>query len=195
MAKKQIDKEKAIELRQSGLSYPEISKTMGCSVDWCKHNLKGIGEQSKDKPIIQEIRRLGRLETGVTSGEIKDLVKQAYPDLYGDELQAKITEIKKASRRGNKDVIIRPYWMVAECPHECITTIMDMAQEVYYTMHYLGTKYRKLYDLPESYQKSIVYALSMLSAGENNKLMPQGLLEYGAYLEGVADTLSERYGE
>ena len=37
-----VDKEKAIVLRKQGLTYKEISETLGCSEVWCKVNLKSV---------------------------------------------------------------------------------------------------------------------------------------------------------
>jgi len=37
-----VNKEKAIALRNEGLTYKEIAEILGCSVVWCKKNLKGV---------------------------------------------------------------------------------------------------------------------------------------------------------
>lgn len=37
-----VDKVKAIQLRQDGLTYPEIAALLGCSLGWCKTNLNGV---------------------------------------------------------------------------------------------------------------------------------------------------------
>lgn len=37
-----VDKEKAVALRKQGLTYKEISETLGCSEVWCKVNLKSV---------------------------------------------------------------------------------------------------------------------------------------------------------
>lgn len=41
-AKKRIDEELAKELRLQGMKYEDIAKQIGCSVGWCKVNLKGV---------------------------------------------------------------------------------------------------------------------------------------------------------
>lgn len=46
----QVDKQKALELREQGKSYAEISEELGCSIDWCKRNLKGIKGTKPPKP-------------------------------------------------------------------------------------------------------------------------------------------------
>lgn len=37
-----VDKVKAIELRKQGKQYAEIASILGCSISWCKNNLKDV---------------------------------------------------------------------------------------------------------------------------------------------------------
>ena len=37
-----VDKHKAIKLRQDGYQYKDIAAELGCSLAWCKQNLKHI---------------------------------------------------------------------------------------------------------------------------------------------------------
>lgn len=46
-----IDKQKAIRLRESGLTYREIAEELDCSEIWCKTNLKGIVKRDIQKEI------------------------------------------------------------------------------------------------------------------------------------------------
>ena len=39
-----IDKQKAIALKEQGLTNKEVAQELGCSEDWCKRNLKGIND-------------------------------------------------------------------------------------------------------------------------------------------------------
>lgn len=187
-----IDKEKATQLRQQGLTYKEVADAMGCSLVWCKINLKDVKQVSDDSALITAIRTQGRTPQGITQGEIKAMVKDRYPSMLSDELESKIKDIKKAARRGSKDVVIRPYWMIPDAPVETMQEMMQMAQEVYELKNHLATKFRRLFDLDDSYQKNITYYLTMLAAGDHNKLMPQGLKEFGVHLETLAETLAGR---
>ena len=65
-----IDKIKASELRGQGLSYKDIALSLGCSVDWCKRNLRGTQKghslglkdtTPKTLPILSA-EELGRLD-------------------------------------------------------------------------------------------------------------------------------------
>lgn len=42
-----VDKERAISLRESGMSYKEIAELCGCSVSWCKLNLKDVSTEKE----------------------------------------------------------------------------------------------------------------------------------------------------
>jgi hypothetical protein len=188
-----IDKQKAMDLKLSGLTHQQVAEQIGCSIDWCKRNLKGVRKRTKDSSLVDEIRRIGRASEGITKVHVFNLVREAYPKLLKQDLIEKVSETKKAARRGCKDVTIRPDWMLPGRSKDSLGLMMSMAQEVFDLMNTLGDKYRQEFNLDASYQKGIVYELSKLSAGENNKLMPMGLVKYGAHLEGVADTMDERH--
>ncbi len=187
-----INKQNAIDLRLSGLTLQQVAVQLGCSIDWCKRNLGGVAKHTKDSLLIDEVRRIGRTSAGITKTEVFKLVKQAYPKLPAQDLTEKVSAIKKAARRGCKEVTIRPDWMPTDHSKASLETMISMGQEVFEFMHFLAQKYRQEFGLDASYQRGIVYELSKLSAGENNKLMPMGLVKYGSHLEGIAVALDER---
>jgi hypothetical protein len=141
--------------------------------------------------MVDEIRKLGRSKQGVTTGEIRNLVLQQY-NLTGKPLQAKVADMKRVARRDNKDVVVRPYWMIPEVARDCTTTMLEYANEVWQFKEHLANKYRQTYDLDSSYTNAIVYGLTAMSAGENSMLLPQGLLEYGSQLEAMQIELDNR---
>lgn len=187
-----IDIEKAKALRNSGKTLQEVADIVGCSLAWCKANLKGTKQASKDKELIEQVRAKGKSKDGIASTEVRTLVKIAYPQMESTELEAKLSSVKKAARRDNKDVVIRPYWMLPEQARECTTMMLELAQEVYEMKNYLAKKYRKHFDLGDTHHNNIVYSLTTMSAGDYNKLMPQGLLEYGRQLGQIQDALEDR---
>jgi hypothetical protein len=195
-----IDKNRAIEMRLAGATYPEISAELPCSLDWCKKNLQGIGSKTKTKngELVTEIRQIGRTPKGITDSQVWRLVKDAYPLLDGKHLGEMVTDIKKQARRGCKDVIIRPVWLTPEEPMDCLETIMVMGQQVHELLQGLAQRFCEEFDLDTACQKSVIYELTVLSAGEGSKLMPMGLLNHCSYLERIANTLitrnSERFG-
>lgn len=50
-----IDKQKAIELKESGLTNKEVAMALDCSEDWCKRNLKGIKKKDIKKRVFFEV--------------------------------------------------------------------------------------------------------------------------------------------
>lgn len=58
-----VNYELAVQLRKQGMKYQEIANHLGCSLDWCKRNLKGI----KKYPVIQGNSILSEKETKILS--------------------------------------------------------------------------------------------------------------------------------
>lgn len=187
-----VDKEKALELRAEGKSYVEIAQEVGCSVGWCKVHLKGVKAAKPDLALVDDVRKAGRSQNGTTSGEIKLMTMKAYPEMIGKELEDKVLEVRRLARKRNPDVVIRPYWMLQEQYRECTDLMLDYAQELWQYKEYLADKFKQTFDLDETYTKSIMFTLTALSAGENNKLLPQGLVAYGASLSNIQDELDFR---
>lgn len=187
-----VDKVRAEELRNAGMSYDEISQELGCSVAWCKKNLKGVKKDKVRGDIIETIRLKGRSASGITRGEINVLINAAFVGMSKDDKKLEYEKLTDAARRNRKDVIIRPYWMIPTNPRGCTNTMMDMAQELYETMHVLAKKYRHFHNLDESYQNSIAYGLHMLTSGEYNSMMPQGLNKKGTQMDVMCSLLEER---
>lgn len=187
-----VNKEEAIALRLQGNTHQQIAQTLDCSVAWCKANLKGIRKPSASNALVEEVRRLGRSCNGVTSGEIRYLVRQHYTNLTIKQLNQKVDDIKRAAKKGHKDVIIRPYWLLPDKPQQTINSVMDAAQSIYERINIAALDIIHEYGLDESYYKSLVYQITALSAGENNNLLPQGILNFGDYLASVSDVLNER---
>ena len=189
-----VDKDKAIQLRLEGKTYLQIVDEIGCSEGWCKLHLKGIKQPSKDKELIEVVRTAGRSMNGVTAGEIKLLVMKCYPKMIGKELEDKVQEVRTQARRKNPDVVIRPYWMIPGEHRECTTTMLEYAQELWQFKEFLADKYRKQFDLDNTFSRSVVNALTSLSAGGRNALIPQGLEAYGVALTNMQDELDFRSG-
>lgn len=186
-----IDVEKAKQLRLEGMTLQQVADTLNCSLAWCKANLKGVKQPNKDKAMIDEIRKLGRTKQGVTTGEIRNLVLKQY-SLKGKPLQDKIAEMKRVARRDNKDVVIRPYWMLPDMARDCTTTMLEYANEVWEFKEHLANKYRQTYNLDTTYTNAIVYGLTAMSAGDKSMLLPQGMMDYGYQLEKLQDELAAR---
>lgn len=55
-----VDKQKAITLRKQGFSYAEIAEQCGCSVSWCKVNLKNVADYKEfsNRELYEAMRDL-----------------------------------------------------------------------------------------------------------------------------------------
>ena len=55
-----IDKTKAIELRKQGKQYAEIVEILGCSLSWCKQNLKDVivTKDMTNKQLYDSVKEL-----------------------------------------------------------------------------------------------------------------------------------------
>jgi predicted transcriptional regulator len=188
-----VDRELAQKYREEGKTLQEVADLVGCSLAWCKANLKGTKAPSKDKALIDAVRTKGKTREGVTSSGVRKMVREVYKGVGDKELEDKVADIKRAARRDNPDVLIRPYWMLPDQAEECLTMMLEYAQEVWQFKEYLADKYRRNFDLDSTYDKSVMYALTAMSAGERSKLMPQGLMSYGRQLNNIQQELESRY--
>jgi len=186
-----VDKQKAIDLRLAGKTHKEIAQTIGCSVAWCKANLKGMKAPNNDAPVVGEIVRRGLSQTGITNGEIYQLAKQHY-SLSHKQLDLKVGQLKRLALKQNKDVVIRPYWLVPSLPQDSVNTMMDSAQAIYERINLASLEFRDKYCLDETHHKSVFYSMCALASGESSPLMPQGILSYGDYLTSIIDRLEDR---
>lgn len=190
-----VDKERAQSLRLTGKTYAEIAQTIGCSVAWCKANLKGIVAPNNDAPLITEIVQRGLSRAGITNGEIVQLTKQHNPTLAHKQLSLKVQQIKRLALKQNKDVVIRPYWLVPDLPQDSVNTMMDTAQSIYERINTAALEFRSKYGLDETHHKSVFYSLCSLCSGEGSPLLPQGILSYGDYLTSIIEKLDDRKKE
>ena len=53
---KHIDKQQAIILREQGKSYQEIAQQLGCSIPWCKANLKHVPKGYDKTSTLAELK-------------------------------------------------------------------------------------------------------------------------------------------
>lgn len=111
-----IDKQKATELRQEGLSYQEIAKILGCSIQWCKVNLKNVQKNTKEKELIEKCIELGLRPEGISTIEIRHQIVKSYPEMSESggltEDGLKMYKKIKVKIREKDGTIVRPAWLV-----------------------------------------------------------------------------------
>lgn len=91
-----IDRTKAKELRELGMTYDEISKELGCSVAWCKLNLKGVTKHVMEDTTVKKLVVKAKSKTGITSGDISHEARKIYPHDFSKE---QVEEHEKNTRR------------------------------------------------------------------------------------------------
>jgi len=111
-----IDKELASKLREQGLGYEQIAEQLGCSVSWCKTNLKQVKKYKDEQEAIDCCVQKSKQRQAITSLEItKEILKvHKFDNSKEHKLeQEKITKKFKQKVRDSKG-IVRPYWMPAD---------------------------------------------------------------------------------
>lgn len=109
-----IDKQRAIALKESGLTNKEVAQELGCSEGWCRKYLKGIKRKDIEPEDFEALQEKGRSPACVTTSEVysKLLVKG---NSQQDKKQKKLALRRtKDKLKEDKEVIIRQAWIHPE---------------------------------------------------------------------------------
>ena len=164
-----VDKVKALELRESGLTYQQIADELKCSLDWCKRNLKGHCKHTIERPTVQKLINSAKLKSGITSGDIKAQARALYPEDFTkgsgkkDE-QAKHIKRIKAKVKKDKQALVRPYWLIPEDAKDIFHSMLRKLQQRDEQLQEDADEIRQEFNLDASYSESIMYALITMSA-------------------------------
>jgi hypothetical protein len=188
-----VDKELAQKLKEQGMSYPEISSEVGCSVDWCKKNLKDIIKNKQEKEVVKEAVLKAKSKRGVTVSELKDLVKTIYT--YENTKEYKDIEDKAVRRfkvaiNKHTDTTVRPYWMCPENATLSFNLVLSAVDCLTLRMNDEVENIRKVLDYDGSYDMSIRYSIIKMLLGSN--LTPEGL---GNHCEQLMDIVQSLEGK
>ena len=115
-------REKAISLRQQGMTYPQIVSALdgAVSVDWCKRNLKGLSKGSteeghSDELMLKELIQLATRKEGVSVYEANGVImKHSKARLTS----VHISNIRAKAKRRNPECLFRPDWVSLEHPSD-----------------------------------------------------------------------------
>lgn len=180
-----IDKIKALELREQGKSYKEISEELCCSVDWCKKNLKGIKKKDLLPEDLEYLREKGKSAVCVTTGEI---YSKLIPSPEYDKKQMKLALRRtKDKLKEDQDVIIRQAWIHPErarFSYDNMISYIDMLNDViteYVTLHLIECGFTK-----EEMRKDSLYNATMVFMLKNSQF---GSLT-GGYQQGVFEAIN-----
>lgn len=169
-----VDKGKAIELKEQGRTYAEIAEELGCSVDWCKRNLKEVVKNKEGKEMLEKYILQSKSKQAITSGQIKkmllaDFAKglESMSDKETEEfLKEKTTAVeRKINKAGG---IVRPQWMHPEYSKQSLRRVLDLVDEfdsrLYYMLEELKYDMQKITgEVTLHVDLSVLSALKMLS--------------------------------
>ncbi len=129
---KTVNKEEASILRKQGLTYKQIADTIGCSVDWCKKNLKDVEvDMTEKEKVITELTEKARTKEALTKSEIRQKVIALGG--FEDNMSKTKFNAEVANRVNNMqskitkqaDTIVRPSWMN---PYQAVSSYHTMAK-------------------------------------------------------------------
>lgn len=183
-------KQQAIELRQQGKTYPEISSALdgAVSVDWCKKNLKGVvilkqRETLYDLCLVELISLATRPE-GCSDTEARDVVLKHHPEASYE----KICYLKKRSKALNSGCLYRPDWIDPSSPKESHEAINAYAIHLMDEIDNLVSSY--LQSFPQSSEWAVKYELLKLTCP--SLISSQPLSKRIVRNESVAEALEDR---
>lgn len=182
-------KDKAIQLRKEGHTYPEISQALGVSVDWCKRNLRGINYKKPEDPVLSAIIQLAARPEGCTNYEITGLVFKHSEELIGKGDY--MSSYKRKARAKNKSCLFRPAWISPTKALESQQVLYTLANDLYERIQEAVADYTSLF--PEVEDKKAV--LDEIVKISNGHLIPEGLNTRLMRHEALVEQLCERYND
>ena len=180
-------KQKAVSLRQQGLTYKEIVSALdgAVSVDWCKKNLKGVTRVQKKDECLQELIALGVRPCGVTEYEANKLIFKYHHNATKDKLRY----IKDKAKEMEPKCLIHSGWIDPMMPRDShkamnafVLHLMDHVEE-------LVEDYRELY--PNTNEWAVKH--EMLKLAFSSKISPESLGTRLFRNEKLAETLEDRW--
>ena len=132
---KKVDKNKAAALKEQGKTYVEIAAELGCSVGWCKRNLKEVVKNKEGKEMLEKYILQSKSKQAITSGQIKKMLLEDFANEVEtmsekeveDFLKAKTTALKRKINEAGG--IVRPQWMHPEYSRQSFRRVLDLVDE------------------------------------------------------------------
>lgn len=176
-------KDRAIQLRKEGRTYPEISQALGVSVDWCKKNLRGVTKPKPTDACVEEIITLGLRPQGVTEYEATGVIFKHHTNASKD----KVRYLKNKAKE-NKDCIIHSGWIDTMNPNQSHKSMNAIALHLMDQVDLLVEDYMGMY--PSTNRWSVRHEILKLAFA--NKISGEPL-SYRVYKnELLAEKLEDR---
>lgn len=169
-----VDKAKAVELKQQGLTYKQIAEALGCSEVWCKKNLKAVVKDKQKTDMIEKYITKSCSKQGITSGAITYMLEQdMYSELKDLPETKKQEQLQKQARIVKRKVreaggIVRPHWMHPMYSKECLALMLEFVDDFdRYLSDRLHEFLQDMKDLtgeqPRNMDASVLSTVSMIS--------------------------------
>ena len=178
-------KQKALEYRQQGMTYPQIVSALNgaISVDQCKRWLKGVQKSKPNNECIEELITLGSRPEGVTEYEATGIIFKHYPEASKD----KIRYIKSKAKE-DKQCIIHSGWIDTMKPTQSRESMNSFVLHLMDHVDLLVEDYLELY--PTTNKWSVRH--EMLKLAFSNKISGEPLSSRLYKNELLAELLEER---
>ena len=189
-----IDKVKAIELREQGLSYKDIASELGCSIDWCKQNLKAVSKNTQEKKLIKSLSLKAKSRQGITTGEILKELRTIQPNDFSKEqkvLEDKAMKRLKDNLGKEPKALVRPYWMKPEDARLSLKLVLQAVNAIDERLYEYVNEIRQELNLDESYIKSLSYVINRLTFA-GSAISPEPTQNFLDRMEKITNELEER---
>jgi hypothetical protein len=127
-------KQKAISLRQQGLTYPQISEHLNgaLSVDWLKRNLKGVAKGEAEDKCLNHLIALATRPEGVSVYEANGVIMNHNKDKKLSKDQLRYIRNKAKVKDGRS--LFRPDWVSTTAPNDSFQSfcayVLHMQDEI-----------------------------------------------------------------
>lgn len=198
MKTKQINLQEATAIRLQGKTYKQISEELGCSIIWCKTNLKGIKHRDISEQDFLELKAKGLGKECITKPEIFSKLNFSSFDGKSEE---EVIKMKKSALRRTKDkllkddpeVIIRQPWIHPERARQSYNSMImyiNMLNDVldeYVRLHLIECGL----DSSEHYESTLHFMVLNSQFGSLQNAYQAGVFEA---VQNTVDKIQERNG-
>jgi len=192
---KSVDRARAVKLREEGFKYADIAKQLGCSVDWCKANLKSVKKHKTDDEILAQVVWKAKSKDGITNNEIRHIIKTLHKNTFIEDDKTnedKIFSRIKVKLSKEEDCLVRPSWLVPDRARECLNAILMAKERLDKEVEEQKIKYKSKFNLDDTYDNSISWAIISLTDGGGSLIPNFGVNYTKEKLKSITDSFVER---
>lgn len=173
----------AVHLRAQGLTYKEISKELGVSVDWCKRNLKDVSKGKKEDPCMDELVALATRPQGIEDYIATGIIYK----YHTNPSQNKVNYIKDKLKK-TPNCIVHKGWIDHMKPIESHKSMNAFVLHLMDSVDLMVEEYTEMY--PSTNKWSVRH--EMLKLAFSDKIMGEPLGSRIARNELLAEMFADR---